>query len=348
MRFQFYVLSFAALQFASAEHVGYFESNDCAAPSDFASCYDDADSWWTDCINDNCKGQNIDCQNACECARQQSYTRCAASYCWNMVYSCEYQQQVTDSINSCIKPDVDSVPFWPAPDNAAGRCSCSIGDLTTVQFRVNQVIAECGDQVDPFSQSADDIQSYGMGCLCCGFSGLLSSLSSVCPRLDPAELGMDDMEQLLVENAVGVDWAECQEWLSQYDCAGDFGYPSSIETYYGPGEIPEGGTETLSNIGALTTPASATAVFTIGSQLFSITAVSTDAAVPTGSGKSDTDREDKDSDSSASSETTTSSQDGSDAEETGTDTPTDLAVPIAVSLPLSGVIAMVLGAVYLL
>jgi hypothetical protein len=31
----------------------YFESNDCADPSGFASCYEEVDSAWTDCINNN-------------------------------------------------------------------------------------------------------------------------------------------------------------------------------------------------------------------------------------------------------------------------------------------------------
>ncbi|KAL4974674.1 hypothetical protein BDW66DRAFT_81877 [Aspergillus desertorum] len=115
----------------------------------------------------------------------------------------------------------------------------------------------------------------------------LSSLDSFCPQLDPAELEMDNAEQFVAENITSIDWGNCQQWLSQYDCAADFGYPSNIKAYYGPGDVPEGGTETLHNIGALTTPVSETVTFTVGNELYPVTAVSTDAHVPTSSSESE-------------------------------------------------------------
>ncbi|KAL4936790.1 hypothetical protein BDV06DRAFT_85420 [Aspergillus oleicola] len=281
MRSTLYFFGLVTAQLIVAEQVGYFESDDCADPDGFASCYDDADSWYNDCINDNCEGQNVDCQNSCEYARQGSYTRCQVGHCWNMVYTCEYQLQAADSVNSGINPDLHRVPFFPAPDNANGRCSCSIGHIVETQVQVNEVISQCGDAVDPFSQSADDIEAFGKGCLCCGISGLLSTLDAFCPKLDPTELEMDDYEQTLSDSLPSIDWPNCKEWLNQYDCAADFGFPTQI-SYYGPSAIPTGGTETLYNIEALTTPVSETVTFTIGGTLFPITAVSTDSSsVPT-------------------------------------------------------------------
>ncbi|KAL5050912.1 hypothetical protein BDW71DRAFT_80225 [Aspergillus fruticulosus] len=345
MRSVVYLSTLAAFQLAAADQVGYFEANDCADPSGFASCYDDADEWWADCINENCEGQNIDCHNACECARQGAYTRCAAVSCWNMVYSCEYQLQVTDQINSCVNPNLDGIPFWPAPDNAAGRCSCSIGDLTTAQVLASEVLASCGDGVDPFTQSPDEIKSYGMGCLCCGWSGWLSSLDSFCPQLDPAELEMDNIEQFVAENITGVDWRNCQQWLSQYDCAAEFGYPSNIKAYYGPGDIPSGGTETLHNIGALTTPVSETITFTIGNDLYPVTAVSKDAHVPTSSSESD------DTNNSHSTGSTADKSEESSADQTteGGATPTDAAAHQAVVSKISlAFVVAILGLIYIL
>ncbi|KAL4899361.1 hypothetical protein BDW74DRAFT_115674 [Aspergillus multicolor] len=352
MRSTIYLLSLAALRLTVAEQVGYFNSDDCADPSGFASCYDDADEWYADCINENCEGLGVDCHNACEYARQGAYTRCAASSCWNKVYSCEYQQQASDYVSSAVNPDTENIPFWPAPDNAAGRCSCPIGKVTTAQVLLNEGMESCGDLADPFNQTPDEIESIGMGCLCCGWSSWLSTLDSFCPRLDPAELGMDGLEQFVQDNVAGFDWSTCQQWLNQYDCAADFGFPANIETYYGPGNIPEGGSETLSNIGALTTPVSETVTFTIGTQLFPVTAVSTDASVPTGS---------SDNDDSSDSTSTTSSDGASQttadgSEETSADqttdagpTPTDAGVhAVAISKSLLALVIAILGVTYVL
>lgn len=206
--------------------------------------------------------------------------------------------QATDNINSCLNPDLDDIPFWPAPDNADGRCSCPIGRVTTAQVLSNQVIAQCGNNADPFSQTPEEIEAYGMACLCCGVSGFLSryrrpsptcsilliatSLPSICPKLNPAELSMDVLEDVIIENMPAPKWTECGQWMSGYDCA-DFGLPSDIRTFYAPGQVPEGGTETLNNIGSLQTPASDVVTFTIGGDLFPVTAVSTNIPVPTGS-----------------------------------------------------------------
>ncbi|KAL5341363.1 hypothetical protein BJX70DRAFT_358605 [Aspergillus crustosus] len=67
MLFNRYLLCLVAVPLAVAEQVGYFDSEDCADPSGFASCYSDTDSAYNDCINDNCEGLNSDCHNACAC-----------------------------------------------------------------------------------------------------------------------------------------------------------------------------------------------------------------------------------------------------------------------------------------
>ncbi|KAL2819305.1 hypothetical protein BDW59DRAFT_122798 [Aspergillus cavernicola] len=347
MRLYSYLFVFAAMPVSLADQVGYFDSNSCADPSGFVSCYEDTDEWYADCINNNCEGLNSDCYDACECVRQGAYTRCAAGSCWNMVYSCEYQVQGSDNINSCRNPDLDQVPFWPAPDNADGRCSCSVGKVTTAQVLTNEVIAQCGDSADPFSQSPEEIESYGMACLCCGLSGLLSSLDAFCPRLDPAELEMDGLEQFLIDSLPSVEWAQCDQYMTGYDCAADFGYPSNIQTYYGPGEIPEGGTETLRNIGALTSPVSATVTFTGGGYTSAVTATSTDGAVPTGSDDSDDSSESSESSDTDSDNTQT---DSDNEQTTGAgDTPGDMAVhQMAISPILLASVAAILGVVYIL
>ncbi|KAL4951944.1 hypothetical protein BDW69DRAFT_201077 [Aspergillus filifer] len=356
MRSCLYFLALAAAPLIAAEQVGYFESEDCADPDGFVSCYEDADSWYNDCMKDNCEGQNIDCQNSCEYAKQGSYTRCQVAHCWNMVYTCEYQLQAADSVNSGINPDLERVPFFPPPDNANGRCSCNIGNFVQTQVQVNEVISQCGDAADPFSQSADEIEAFGMGCLCCGVSGMLSILDSTCPKLDPAELEAEDYEQILVESLPGIDWPSCQEWLNQYDCAADFGFPTQISSYYGPGSIPTGGTETFYNIGALTTPVSKTVTFTIAGTVLPVTAVSTDSSsAPTdlsngdGNGSDSSDNNASDSNSSNDSDNSDESDSNSQADSNSEDVPEDAAVrPGVMSVTLALFVAGTLELAYIL
>ncbi|KAF9883075.1 hypothetical protein FE257_004132 [Aspergillus nanangensis] len=71
------------------------------------------------------------------------------------------------------------------------------------------------------------------------------------------------------------------EWLvSAAESVASF---QDIQTFYAPGQVLEGGTETLHNLGALQTPVSDVVTSTIGGDLFPVTAVSTDIPVPTGS-----------------------------------------------------------------
>ncbi|KAL4879965.1 hypothetical protein BJY04DRAFT_88437 [Aspergillus karnatakaensis] len=361
MRLHPYLLSVAALPLAVAKQVNYFESNDCADPSGFESCFEDGDSWYADCINENCEGLGVDCHNACECARQSAYVRCAVGHCWNKIYSCEYQMLASDSVTSCLNPDLNGVPFWPAPDDANGRCSCPIGKVTTAQVLSLQLTDQCGD-VGSMGSNADEIMAFGMACLCCSISGYLSSLPNFCPRLDPAEIGMEGLEDLMIEYMPNPDWTQCDQWMSGYDCAADFGAPADIQTFYGPGEIPAG-SETIRNIGALTTPVSETMTFTIGGTLFPITAVSTDASVPTGSsgGSDNSDSDDSgsgsndstgDSDSNSNNDAADSSNNSdssSNDETTSTDPPEDLGVhAVSFSPSLLGCVVAIIGVISIL
>ncbi|KAJ0413765.1 hypothetical protein BJY00DRAFT_319465 [Aspergillus carlsbadensis] len=354
MRSNLYVFALAATRFAAAKQVGYFQAENCAAPSDFESCYADADEWLSDCINENCDALGRDCHDACECARQDAYTRCATSFCWNMVYSCEYQLQVSDAVGSCLNPDINSTPFWPPPDNANGRCNCNIGKISRALVLVNEAVGSCDDFVDAFSMTPDQIESIGNACLCCGLSGFLSPFYSFCPKLAPAELELEGFESAMDQLIPNLDWTQCSSWMNGYDCVSDFGYPADVKTYYGPGEFPADGTETLRNIGALTTPVSATATFVIAGEEVYVTAVSTDAAVPTGSSNSDdTDESSDSSDSTDSGDNNDSSDSGSDSSQSGSgdeeesnsdETPEDAAVRgMGVSAMLAGFAVVIAG-----
>lgn len=76
-----------ALTPALAKTVGYFDADECIDPSGLEECYDAASSRYTDCVNVNCEGQNIDCINVCACVQTQGQIDCAASHCWDRVSS---------------------------------------------------------------------------------------------------------------------------------------------------------------------------------------------------------------------------------------------------------------------
>ncbi|PTU19709.1 hypothetical protein P175DRAFT_0462900 [Aspergillus ochraceoroseus IBT 24754] len=273
----------AALRLTIAAQVGYFDSETCADPSGFASCYHDADSLAADCTNcsrlsvdDSGHAIDDDCGDGCECVRQSRYVDCAVSSCWNKVYSCEYQLQVGDLILHCGDPPLETIPFWPPPDNADGGCSCNYGRVTYAWALAEKVFVRCTH--NPPGQSLDDQQAYEYGCVCCGYSAGLSRLPDICPGQDRHEVGIDKLEQVF--NDVRPQWTQCGPHLSSWDCVADFGYPDSIKTYYKPENLPSG-TETLHNTGTLTTPVSATVSWAFGSVTQVVTVTSKDAAVST-------------------------------------------------------------------
>ncbi|KAG4216889.1 hypothetical protein PC116_g34630 [Phytophthora cactorum] len=69
----------------SAAQVGYFNSESCVDPSGLEQCYAEADAMLADCVNENCKGQNIDCINVCHCINTENKINCAGAHCWNQV-----------------------------------------------------------------------------------------------------------------------------------------------------------------------------------------------------------------------------------------------------------------------
>ena len=163
---------------AMAAKVGYFDADVCVDSSGMEKCYADAESSWSDCINDNCEGQGTDCHNVCSCIRTNHEINCAASHCWNQAYSCEYQETAGDIGTWCINPDFSNVPFYPPPDNAPGACSCNLGKLLTSLYRTSEEIDTCGrkgEEIVKSLTSNEDIQLFASACTCCAYSASLSA-----------------------------------------------------------------------------------------------------------------------------------------------------------------------------
>ncbi|KAI9372219.1 hypothetical protein BJX61DRAFT_508189 [Aspergillus egyptiacus] len=352
MRFTSFVAAVAALPVAAlAVQVGDFDSESCAAPDEFISCYEDADAWYEECTERTCNARDYECLKDCRCGLEGEHTRCAATFCWNMAYSCEYQLQTYTAVNSaCYDAGPLSIPFWPPPDNADGGCSCNIGELGTAMERGSQTMQQCIADADLFTNIPAELEPDTHACICCGISSTLSVIPEICPGLDPDVVFGGDIEELLSEGAAGIAWTQCGEFLEKYDCVADFGYPSNIETYYGPGALPSG-TETFGNVGTLTTPPSATETYTMGSNTFTVNPVLSNDAVPTGSAESAESNEssntnDSDNDSSDSGTGDDESEVGSGNEEI--EPPQDGAIQLAVDPMLTLAVAALLGVAYVL
>ncbi|KAM0713929.1 hypothetical protein Q7P37_010891 [Cladosporium fusiforme] len=273
------ILSVAHL--VKSEAVGYFDSDHCVDNAGMKDCYADADSYLSTCITKNCAGGSdacaascggnaaciqsncpnlgIDCINACECVRATKEIECAAQSCWNQVYSCEYQETVRDFINVCTNPDLKNIPFWPPPDDAPASCSCNIGKIDMTQLEAVEIASTCANNETALGQftSVEEINAFAQGCMCCGNSLLLSAYWDICPDTKPTLLGADDWTRFLADHK----WNKCEQYLEKYDCATTMGFGNKTSGgksgFFAPGDLPENGTATLSNVdGAISSPVS--------------------------------------------------------------------------------------------
>jgi hypothetical protein len=93
------------------------------------------------------------------------------------VYSCEYQNTVLELGGNCIDEKFENVPFFPAPENAPGACSCNLGKLVTSLNRAVDELDLCIDRNQETwdSLSFDEQMIFGKACKCCSESGILST-----------------------------------------------------------------------------------------------------------------------------------------------------------------------------
>ncbi|CAG8191840.1 unnamed protein product [Penicillium olsonii] len=277
------LVAFLALSpFALTEKVGYLESTSCADPKGLVTCYKNAEERYTTCINENCggggeacskscggsiscmnskcPGLGIDCMNVCGAEQSALQMDCAGSHCWNQVYSCEYQDTVIGWIDQYPNPNRDGLPFFPAPDNAPGSCSCNLGKVDRKLYLGTEQMTKCSNNETNLNQftKVDDITSYGKACSCCAFSSIISSIWDTCPDTKPSLLGADEWFSGVLNPG---DWDECGPYLENYDCAGDLGFgredAGAFSKFWSPTSMPTNGTKTASNIaGAITSPVS--------------------------------------------------------------------------------------------
>ncbi|KAJ6141922.1 hypothetical protein N7497_011021 [Penicillium chrysogenum] len=288
------LLALVALSFvALAKEVGYFDSSSCADPKGFATCYEDADTVYSNCVNNNCAGGGescynscggstscmneqcpglgIDCINACECERSAGQIECAGQSCWNRVYSCEYQATTLDYLSFCLNPDRDGLPYWPTPDDAPDSCSCNTGQIEQKLYLIINQVETCSNNQTNIGRMTD-------------VDGI-TDIWGTCPDTQPLLLAADEWFAGLLNPG---HWEDCGPYMENYDCAGDLGFgradAGGITKFYSPGNLPTNGTKSLYNSdGVVSTPVSGDVfTWTFGSSLVHTVTVSSADATVTG------------------------------------------------------------------
>ncbi|KAJ5825752.1 hypothetical protein N7474_002890 [Penicillium riverlandense] len=268
-----YLSATAALTGLSAAQTN-ITAGDCAASDGYTSCNADVANQWSSCVN-GCNGDG-DCSVNCGCTAHQRYINCMAESCWNQVYSCEYQLFVQQYFSIC--PDaVEPIPFWPAPDDAPRRCSCSLGKVLQSTLSARKEIAKCisnvtSDVADDLSNlnalsGGLDIARQATECACCGASASISAAWEVCPNTDPVLAGADlwgvffptDLPDLY-RTVPNWSWDSCDATLGDISCP-NVGFADPSDKFYQPNNLPKNGTATLSNVaGTVTAPPSGTII----------------------------------------------------------------------------------------
>lgn len=145
---QLFVLGLLILPWSLAQNI---TASTCVSPSGFTQCYNQAVSHSESCLTS--AGNDLDKAVACACTLQLNELNCAMTNCWNVVYGCEYQQLANLYDADCSAP----VPFFPAPDNAPGGCSCNLGYVLYNNTNVEEQYKDC---------ITTDVDQNA-GCTCC-------------------------------------------------------------------------------------------------------------------------------------------------------------------------------------
>ncbi|KAF4947797.1 hypothetical protein FGADI_10130 [Fusarium gaditjirri] len=228
-------------------------SSGCADASGFEKCQASVNKKTSSCIaqahHDNSQVELL----ACGCQDYINNFNCYAAYCWNRVWECEYQEYMISYFMNCANAK-QPVPYFPAPKNAPGACSCNIGQVhLNIQDAIHQM-ATCSNNANS-GDAGSDLQQME-GCSCCEISGALSSMVEICPNTDPNLIGLKQIPTL--ESNIDVDYKSCGPYMETYDCQSQLSFSlEGVSTYYKPDDPLKTGTATLSNNpGSVTAPAS--------------------------------------------------------------------------------------------
>lgn len=156
------------------------------------------------------------CWEKCACELYTHQINCALEYCWNRVYGCEYQKTAYNLVTICGEVEIENpsasasttasasatsstsvsqsiddvyseagVPYFPAPADAPGACSCNLVsafEAVTLVFDGAENCAGGEDNTDPLLNET---------CGCCAYSGAYSAFYQVCPDTSAQDIGID-------------------------------------------------------------------------------------------------------------------------------------------------------------
>ncbi|KAH7417820.1 hypothetical protein BKA64DRAFT_180103 [Cadophora sp. MPI-SDFR-AT-0126] len=225
---------------------GLLNGTSCIALEEFEPCR-------TDVLND----LNNDCLTPYErgspyvCHKRAAMLNCFGSYCWNYICGCEYQETIYQLMSDCyLDPvfELGSMPFWRAPSEGSGVCSCNFASM-------EQDLVDVSSQYDTcINNRRNDSRREDLDCYCCSTSRTVSFPIDAWPKTDFTFLFSNASEE-----STGFDklWIDCGSVLERVDCS-EIGYKAlSSANLYQPSNLPLPGAESFSNLsGHLSTPVS--------------------------------------------------------------------------------------------
>ncbi|KAI5849574.1 hypothetical protein DFP73DRAFT_629780 [Morchella snyderi] len=191
------------------------------------------------------------------------------------IYSCEYAALAAEYTADRNLVTPEPIPFWPAPANAPGACSCNIGEafVNSSQLYLGSTGCTSLDIPDLF------------GCACCSIDGALSALYAICPNNNPDFLGYAEYYKALKSHESQLSIGTCANAIAGNNCASKWGIdpppPPAGGKFLDPDSLSKSfGTDALSTVsGTLTAlPGGPTITWSISGLELTITAASAAAA----------------------------------------------------------------------
>ncbi|KAJ5175790.1 uncharacterized protein N7482_001667 [Penicillium canariense] len=220
---------------ALAANATAMSSSGCVDPSGFASCLESATMQAATCIAE--AGGNDYLVIGCGWEQDVNNLLCYMSGCWNKVYSCEYQYLASSYL---IARGKETIPFYPAPQDAPGGCSCNMGNvLQNATASIELIQSKCSSYEFSSTTSLAEFSlanKYSHKRRC--------SFYGICPTTEPSQLGLD---KLASEVKAYTSFTGSCSNLDATTCLGGFNIGSADNgTYVNPASLPAGGTELLS------------------------------------------------------------------------------------------------------
>ncbi|KAL2066317.1 hypothetical protein VTL71DRAFT_2388 [Oculimacula yallundae] len=145
---------------------------------------------------------------------------CFNSFCWNKVYTCQYQQEAITYLDMCSGKS--KLPFFPAPYNATNDCSCNFGQVDMALQGAKEKGKHCRNHVKGQNR---DLQVEH--CNCCVISESYAILDAICPNISPLDIGHDTIQEIATN--LHIDLHKCDEYVSRGKCIEELSFPLSLE-----------------------------------------------------------------------------------------------------------------------